>query len=135
MNLTFLKSKLHGARVTHSELEYDGSCAIDSNILAQASIHEYEKIDIYNITNGERFSTYTILAQPGSGIISVNGAAAHKAKPGDKLVICAYVDVSEDQLKKFKPILVYLDDDNKIIKKTASIAMQLVWRFYYTINE
>ena len=115
MNLTFLKSKLHGARVTHSELEYDGSCAIDSNILAQASIHEYEKIDIYNITNGERFSTYTILAQPGSGIISVNGAAAHKAKPGDKLVICAYVDLSEDQIKKFKPILVYLDDNNKMI--------------------
>ena len=126
MNLTFLKSKLHGARVTHSELEYDGSCAIDSNILAQASIHEYEKIDIYNITNGERFSTYTILAQPGSGIISVNGAAAHKAKPGDKLVICAYVDLSEYQIKKFKPVLVYLDDNNKIIKKTASIEMQLV---------
>ena len=126
MNLTFLKSKLHGARVTHSELHYDGSCAIDSNILEQASIYEYEKIDIYNITNGERFSTYTILAQPGSGIISVNGAAAHKASPGDKLVICAYVDVPKEKIKKHKPILVYLDEKNKIIKKTASIAMQLV---------
>tara|TARA_B100001559_G_C16399122_1_gene574904 strand:- start:650 stop:1030 length:381 start_codon:yes stop_codon:yes gene_type:complete len=126
MNLTFLKSKLHGARVTHSELNYDGSCAIDSNILKQASIYEYEKIDIYNITNGERFSTYTILAQPGSGIISVNGAAAHKASPGDKLVICAYVDVPQEKIKKHKPILVYLDEENKIIKKTASIAMQLV---------
>ena len=126
MNLTFLKSKLHGARVTHSELHYDGSCAIDSNILEQASIYEYEKIDIYNITNGERFSTYTILAQPGSGIISVNGAAAHKASPGDKLVICAYVDVPKEKIKKHEPILVYLDEENKIIKKTASIAMQLV---------
>ena len=126
MNLTFLKSKLHGARVTHSELNYDGSCAIDSNILEQASIYEYEKIDIYNITNGERFSTYTIFAQPGSGIISVNGAAAHKASPGDKLVICAYVDVPQEKIKKHKPILVYLDEENKIIKKTASIAMQLV---------
>ena len=126
MNLTFLKSKLHGARVTHSELHYDGSCAIDSNILEQASIYEYEKIDIYNITNGERFSTYTILAQPGSRIISVNGAAAHKASPGDKLVICAYVDVPKEKIKKHKPILVYLDEENKIIKKTASIAMQLV---------
>ena len=126
MNLTFLKSKLHGARVTHSELHYDGSCAIDSNILEQASIYEYEKIDIYNITNGERFSTYTILAQPGSGIISVNGAAAHKASPGDKLVICAYIDVPQEKIKKHKPILVYLDEENKIIKKTASIAMQLV---------
>ena len=123
MNLTFLKSKLHGARVTHSELNYDGSCAIDSDILAQASIYEYE---IYNVTNGERFSTYTILAEPGSGIISVNGAAAHKANPGDKLVIASYIDVQEDQMKKHSPILVYLDANNKIIKKTASIAMQLV---------
>lgn len=126
MNLTFLKSKLHAARVTHSELDYDGSCAIDSDILAQASIHEYEKIEIYNITNGERFSTYTILAQPGSGIISVNGAAAHKASPGDKLVICSYIEVPQDQIKKHQPILVYLDSNNKIIKRTASIAMQLV---------
>ena len=126
MNLTFLKSKLHGARVTHSELNYDGSCAIDSDILAQASIYEYERIEIYNVTNGERFSTYTILAKPGSGIISVNGAAAHKANPGDKLVIASYIDVQEDQIKKHSPILVYLDANNKIIKKTASIAMQLV---------
>ena len=126
MNLTFLKSKLHGARVTHSELNYDGSCAIDSDILEQASIYEYERIEIYNVTNGERFSTYTILAEPGSGIISVNGAAAHKANPGDKLVIASYIDVPEDQIKKHSPILVYLDANNKIIKKTASIAMQLV---------
>lgn len=126
MILSFLKSKLHGAHVTHSELDYDGSCAIDSNILAQASIHEYEKIDIYNVTNGERFTTYTILAQPGSGIISVNGAAAHKAKPGDKLVICSYIDIPKNEIKKHEPILVYLDTNNKIIKKTASIAMQLV---------
>tara|TARA_B100000795_G_scaffold269730_1_gene260099 strand:- start:1172 stop:1552 length:381 start_codon:yes stop_codon:yes gene_type:complete len=126
MNLTFLKSKLHAARVTHSELDYDGSCAIDSDILAQASIHEYEKIEIYNVTNGERFSTYTILAQPGSGIISVNGAAAHKANPGDKLVICSYIDVPQDQIKKHQPILVYLDSNNKVLKRTASIAMQLV---------
>ena len=126
MTLTFLKSKLHGAYVTHSELDYDGSCAIDSNILEQASINEYERIDIYNVTNGERFTTYTILAQPGSGIISVNGAAAHKASPGDKLVICSYMDVPEDQIKKHKPTLVYLDSKNKIIKKTASIEMQLV---------
>ena len=117
---------MHGARVTHSELNYDGSCAIDSDILAQASIYEYERIEIYNVTNGERFSTYTILAEPGSGIISVNGAAAHKANPGDKLVIASYIDVQEDQIKKHSPILVYLDANNKIIKKTASIAMQLV---------
>ena len=126
MVLNFLKSKLHGAIVTHSELEYDGSCAIDSEILKEAKIHEYEKIEIYNITNGERFSTYTILAQPGSGIISVNGAAAHIAIPGDNLVICSYIDVPEEKVKSHKPTLIYLDSNNKIIKKTASIAMQLV---------
>ena len=126
MVLNFLKSKLHGAIVTHSELEYDGSCAIDSEILKEAKIHEYEKIEIYNITNGERFSTYTILAQPGSGIISVNGAAAHKAQPGDKLVIGSYIDGPEEKDKSHKPTLIYLDSNNKIIKKTASIAMQLV---------
>ena len=126
MVLNFLKSKLHGAIVTHSELEYDGSCAIDSEILKEAKIYEYEKIEIYNVTNGERFSTYTILAQPGSGIISVNGAAAHKAQPGDKLVICSYIDVPEEKVKSHKPTLIYLDSNNKIIKKTASIAMQLV---------
>lgn len=126
MVLTFLKSKLHGAIVTHSELEYDGSCAIDSEILKEAEIHEYEKIEIYNITNGERFSTYTILAQPGSGIISVNGAAAHKAKPGDKLVICTYLNLPKDKVNTHKPLLIYLDSKNKIIKKSASIAMQLV---------
>ena len=95
MNQFFLKSKIHGAIVTHSEKDYDGSCAIDVEILNQASIKEYEKIDIYNITNGERLSTYTILAKPGSRIISVNGAAAHKAKPGDKLVICSYASLEK----------------------------------------
>ena len=126
MKYTFLKSKIHGAIVTHSELDYDGSCAIDSEILAQASISEYEKIEIYNITNGERFTTYTILAKPGSKIISVNGAAAHKASPGDKLVICSYVGLDKAHAKKHKPELVYLDASNNIVKKTASIAMQAV---------
>ena len=126
MKKTFLSSKIHKATVTDSQIDYEGSCEIDISLMKAASIAVYEKIDIYNITNGERFSTYTILAQPGSGIISVNGAAAHKASPGDKLVICAYVDVPKEKIKKHKPILVYLDEENKIIKKTASIAMQLV---------
>ncbi len=132
MYLKFLKAKLHGAHVTHSEVDYDGSCAIDSAILKEANIYEYEKIDIYNITNGKRFSTYTILAHPGSGIISVNGAAAHKAKPGDKLVICTYWDIPIDQIDIEKglkynqsPVLIYLDYKNKILKKTNSIAMQV----------
>ena len=90
MEITVLKTKLHQACVTHAELEYDGSCAIDGVLLDKAGIHEYEQIDIYNITNGERFTTYAIRAEENSRIISVNGAAAHKANPGDRVIICAY---------------------------------------------
>ena len=126
MNQFFLKSKIHGAIVTHSEKDYDGSCAIDVEILNQASIKEYEKIDIYNITNRERLSTYTILAKPGSRIISVNGAAAHKAKPGDKLVICSYASLEKSEISSHKPEMVYLDENNNVIKKTGSISMQAI---------
>ena len=85
-----LKSKLHRVTVTHSELEYEGSCAIDIELLESANINEYEQIDIYNITNGERFTTYAISAEKNSGIIAINGAAAHKANPGDMLIIATY---------------------------------------------
>ena len=123
---TLLKSKLHRINVTQVELDYEGSCAVDQDFLDAAGMQEYERVDVYNITNGERFSTYLILAESGSKTLSVNGAAAHKANPGDKLVIASYIDVPQDQIKKHSPTLVYLDADNKIIKKTASIAMQLV---------
>lgn len=85
-----LKSKLHRVHVMHSELHYEGSCAIDAALLEAADIQEYEKISIYNVTNGERFSTYAILGERDSGIISVNGAAAHKANPQDILIIASY---------------------------------------------
>ena len=120
MNLRLLKSKLHKAWVTHAELEYEGSCAIDGDLLDAANMREYEQIDIYNIANGERFTTYIIRAESGSGIISVNGAAAHKAQPGDKIIICTYADYSPLEADKHKPALVYLDRDNKIAR-TANI--------------
>ena len=88
MILTLLKSKLHRATVTHSELEYEGSCAIDANLLDAANIREFERIEIYDVSNGERFNTYAIRAEPGSGVISVNGAAAHKAAVGDIRWFC-----------------------------------------------
>ena len=100
-----LKSKLHRVTVTHSELEYEGSCAIDINLLKEANINEYEQIAIYNITNGERFTTYAISAEQGSGIISINGAAAHKANPGDMLIIATYADYNEIELEKYAPSL------------------------------
>ncbi len=124
MHLSMLKAKLHKARVTHAELEYEGSCAIDSALLEAAGILEYEQIQIYNVDNGERFTTYAIRAESGSGIISVNGAAAHKANPGDRVIICAYAALDERELATFKPNLVYLDENNVIKGKRHAIPVQ-----------
>jgi aspartate 1-decarboxylase len=119
-----LKSKLHRVTVTHSELEYEGSCAIDINLFKEANINEYEQIAIYNITNGERFTTYAISAEQGSGIISINGAAAHKANPGDMLIIATYADYNEIELEKYSPSLVYVDSENNITITKNSIDIQ-----------
>ncbi len=124
MNITVLKCKLHQACVTHAELHYDGSCAIDGALLDKAGIHEYEQIQIYNINNGERFTTYAIRAEDHSRIISVNGAAAHKANPGDRVIICAYASLNENEISKFKPTLIYLDQDNNIIRIEDHIPVQ-----------
>jgi len=125
MQTTMLKAKLHRARVTHSELEYEGSCAIDGKLLELSGIREYEQIEIYNITNGNRFTTYAIRAEDGSGIISVNGAAAHKADPDDIVIICAYVGLDQKELATFKPKLVYLDADNSITHTRNTIPVQV----------
>ena len=90
MQRTMLKSKLHRVTATHSELHYEGSCAIDEDLLDAANIREYEQIDIWNVNNGERFTTYAIRAERGSGVISVNGSAARKAAPGDILIIATF---------------------------------------------
>ena len=124
MQRMMLKSKLHRVRVTHSELHYEGSCAIDQNLLDAADIREYQQIDIYNVTNGERFTTYAIRAQRGSGIISVNGAAAHKADPDDILIIATYAMYSELELQKFHPQLVYVDEFNRIVAQRDEIPVQ-----------
>lgn len=119
-----LKAKLHRACVTHSELDYEGSCAIDSNLLEAAGILEYEQIQIYNLSNGERFTTYAIRAEAGSRVISVNGAAAHKAAVGDRVIICAYGSFSEAELLNHKPKLVYLDEHNHVIRTANTIPVQ-----------
>lgn len=124
MQRTMLKSKLHRVCCTHSELNYEGSCAIDEVLLKAADIREYQQIDIYNINNGERFTTYAIRAQRNSGIISINGAAAHKAKPGDLLIIASYAAYNELELEKFKPQLVYVDADNHIVAERREIPIQ-----------
>ncbi len=124
MQSTMLKCKLHRVRVTHVELEYEGSCAIDGKLLDTAGIREYEQIHIYNISNGERFVTYAIRAEEGSGIISVNGGAARRAARGDIVVICAYTMLSQQELMGFKPTLVYVDESNRITHVKNSIPVQ-----------
>ncbi len=125
MQRTMLKSKLHRVRVTHSELHYEGSCAIDETLLEAADIREYQQIEIYNVTNGERFTTYAIRAERDSGIISVNGAAAHKAKPGDIVIIAAYAVYNEIELQKYAPQLVYVDERNRIVERRDRIPVQM----------
>lgn len=125
MQRMMLKSKLHRVTVTHAELHYEGSCAIDQDLLDAADIREYQQIDIYNVNNGERFTTYAISAERGSGIISVNGAAARKAAPGDLLIIATYAMYDEAELAKFEPDLVYVDSRNRMMNQSHKIPVQL----------
>lgn len=125
MQCTMLKAKLHQARVTHAELEYEGSCAIDGELMDMAGILEYEQIQIYNLENGERFTTYAIRGEDGSRMISVNGAAAHKAGPGHRVIICTYASYSSAELINFKPRLIYLDEGNAIKSTSNAIPVQV----------
>ena len=124
MHLTLLKCKLHRARVTHSEVDYEGSCAIDEELLDLAGIREYEQIQIYNVTNGERFTTYAIRAERGSGVISVNGSAARRAAPGDILIIATFASYSEVELARHEPDLIYVDSQNRIARRGHKIPVQ-----------
>lgn len=124
MQLTLLKAKLHRACVTHAEVDYEGSCAIDGNLLDAAGILDYEQIQIYNVSNGERFTTYAIRAEAGSRIISVNGAAAHRAKPGERVIICSYAVMNASEAVHFKPRLIYLDEHNAITRTANAIPVQ-----------
>jgi aspartate 1-decarboxylase len=115
MQLNMLKSKIHRAMVTHCELHYEGSCAIDENLLEAANIVENEQMDVWNINNGERFSTYAIKGERGSGMISLNGSAARRAQLGDLVIIATFAAVDEAELKAgWKPDLVVVDENNRI---------------------
>ena len=114
MNRVMLRAKLHRATVTEADLHYEGSCAIDASLLEAADMREFEQIDIYNINNGERFSTYAIPAPPGSGVISLNGAAARKAQVGDLLIICTFAPFGDDEARHHKPKIVLLNESNTI---------------------
>ena len=124
MEKMLLKSQLHRINVTQVELDYEGSCAVDKDFLAQAGMQEYEKIDVYNVTNGERFSTYLILAESGSKTLSVNGAAAHKVKVNDVVIICTYGNYDEIEAKAHTPTLVYFDKNNNVTNVKNKIPEQ-----------
>ena len=110
---TLLKSKIHRAAVTHCELHYEGSCAIDENLLEAANLCENEQIHIWNVNNGERLVTYAIKGERGSGMISLNGSAARRAAVGDLVIIAAYAQVHEDQVARHEPQLVFVDAHNR----------------------
>jgi aspartate 1-decarboxylase len=110
---TMLQAKLHRARVTHAVLDYEGSCGIDRELLQISGMQANQYIEIYNVTNGERFNTYIIEAPAGSGEISLNGAAARKAQVGDILIICTYAGYDEAELRSHKPVVVLIDDNNR----------------------
>lgn len=124
MRRTMLSAKLHRVTVTQCALSYEGSCAIDEALLEASGLLPFERIDIYNINNGERFSTYVIRAERGSGTISLNGAAARKAQIGDLLIIAAFTEVEAAELAGFAPRLVYVDEANRVKGTGAAIAVQ-----------
>lgn len=123
MRRTLLKSKIHRAVTTGGDLEYSGSVSVDPLLLEAADIVRHERVDVYNIDNGNRFSTYAISGEPGSGEIGFNGAAAHLAKRGDRVIICSYAEYEEVELGEHEGIVVLVDEDNRIteVVRTATI--------------
>ena len=117
MERQYLNSKIHKATVTNSNIDYEGSCEIDIALMKAANIDPYEKIDIYDITNGERLSTYAIPGKPDTGIIGINGACCHKIKINDEIIICTYTMLNENELLNHKPTIIYVNQSNQIIEK------------------
>ena len=118
MQITALKGKIHRATVTQAELDYIGSITIDATLMAAAGFYEYEKVQVVNINNGNRFETYVIAGEAGSGVICVNGAAARCVQPKDKIIIMAYAIMSPETIKENPPKVVFVDDSNKMVKIT-----------------
>lgn len=122
---TVLQGKLHRVKVTQADLHYEGSCAIDQDFLDASGILQYEAIDIYNVTNGQRFSTYAIAAERGSKIISVNGAAARCACAGDIMIICSYVQVEDEVARCWQPKVAYFEGDNEMKRLAKALPVQV----------
>lgn len=114
MQRIMLRAKLHRVSVTQCDLNYEGSCGIDEDLLEAANILPNEKIELYNVNNGERFSTYAILGKRGSGEISLNGAAARRVQLGDLMIICTYAPMNEEEIATYQPKIVFVNDKNQI---------------------
>jgi aspartate 1-decarboxylase len=114
MKRTFLKSKIHRASVTEDDLDYEGSLGLDEDLMKAADLLPYERVEVYNVTSGERFATYLVKAEKGPGTVAVYGAAAHKARAGDKVIIASYALIDEDEIDFFMPKVVLVDDRNRI---------------------
>ncbi len=119
MRRTFLKSKIHRATVTHADLEYEGSVSIDEDLLEAAGIWEYEAVHVWNITRGTRLQTYAIRGARGSGVICINGAAAHLNKPGDLVILASFAELEESEARTFKPTVILVDSQNRIVARNA----------------
>lgn len=118
MNIEMLKAKIHRATVVQAELDYVGSITVDEDLLEASGIMEYEKVQIVDVNNGSRFETYTIAGERGSGMICLNGAAARQVSTGDKIIIMCYAAMTPEEAKEHKPTVIFVDDDNKIIRTT-----------------
>lgn len=116
MNVTMLKGKIHRATVVQAELDYVGSITVDMDLLDAAGILEYEKVQIVDVNNGNRFETYTIAGERGSGLICLNGAAARCVQVGDKIILMAYCEMDNEEAKNHKPKVVFVNEENKIQK-------------------
>lgn len=115
MEITMLKGKIHRVKVTQAEVDYVGSITVDPELMAAAGILEYEKVAVVDVTNGARLETYTIAGEPGSGVICLNGAAAKLINKGDTAIIMAYAQMTPEEAKKYRPKVVFVDENNKIV--------------------
>lgn len=118
MTITMLKAKIHRATVTQAELDYVGSITVDMDLLEQAGILEYEKVQIVDVNNGSRFETYTIAGERGSGVMCLNGAAARMVQTGDKIILMAYAQVTPEEASELCPTVLFVDEKNKVTKVT-----------------
>lgn len=121
MTRFMFKSKIHRAVVTQAELYYEGSLTVDADLLREADLLEYEKVSVVNVNNGERFETYLISGEPGSGVICLNGAAARKGAVGDEVIIISYAAMTEEEARVYKPTVILLDKQNNIVSKSHDV--------------